>query len=76
MSKVKFLMLSGEVVYAESFMKGPSLQHNRHWRNMSDAESDHQQWQETVGEIETVDPNTEYLFGYESKAFMLKQYTP
>lgn len=64
-----FKMLDGKTIKEESFMNGPTLSSGFHWQAQ-----DPNIRVETKGDIEVIDPNIDYLFGYESKTFLQKQY--
>ena len=64
-----FLTLSGEVFNTERFMQGPTLSAGCHWNNAYG-----KTYVETVGEIESIDPNQFLIFGYEAKVLLAKQY--
>lgn len=64
-----FILLSGETLNFERFMQGPKLSEGCRWVNAYE-----KVWIETKGEVETVDPNTRTLFGYDEAEFLAKQY--
>lgn len=67
----KFIMLDGSIVCSETYMKGPSTKHA--FYNVSKLDDNYSTWVEGVS-LETIDPNINFLFGYEESEFMRKQY--
>lgn len=67
--KNTFITLKGEVFNTDRFMQGPKLTEGCHWRN-----SYSNTYVETVGDIESVDPGLQLIFGYEAKVLLAKQY--
>jgi len=65
----KFIMLDGTEIKTERFMQGPTLGKGRHWRIHDD-----KTYVETLGDIESIDPNKLTLFGYDADEFMARQY--
>lgn len=67
----KFITLDGRIEYSDNFMNGPHT--NGVWYNISRLEDNFTTWKEGYG-VESVDPNVNYIFGYEETEFMNKQY--
>ena len=64
-------MKNGSEVLTDTFMEGPHT--NGSWCNISKIEDDFTTWLE-CDSIAPVDPNVNYIFGYEETEFMNKQY--
>ena len=64
-------MKNGSEVLTDTFMKGPPT--NGAWYNISKIEDDFTTWIE-YDSVESVDPNVNYIFGYEETEFIHKQY--
>ena len=63
-----FILLDGTRIETDRFMQGPKLSKNCHWWNTDSG------WVETKGNLETIDPNNSFLFGYPQDVFLAKQY--
>ena len=68
-----FILLNGNTVVTERFMQGPALPKNHSWRNNAPL-GEKPVWAEVAYPVESVDPNLETLFGYETQTFLAKQY--
>jgi len=68
----EFIMHNGIKIQTEAFMKGPST--DGHFLNISKLGDSFTTWIEVPYNIESIDANTEYIFGYEKNKFMAKQY--
>lgn len=67
----KFIMANGDTIFSDTFMKGPTT--NEEFHNISKLEDDFTTWIECK-KSEAVDPNINYIFGYEEQEFLAKQY--
>ena len=68
-----FLLLNGDTIVTERFMQGPALPKSHSWRNTAPL-GEEPVWTEVAYPVESVDPNIETLFGYETQTFLAKQY--
>lgn len=69
----QFVMLDGNIVIADRFVCGPKIPDGHSWRN-NESVGEKPIWTEIAFPVDSIDPNHETLFGYETKVFMAKQY--
>ena len=67
----KFIMANGDIVFSDTFMKGPCT--DGKFYDISRIDEDFTTWLE-CSKSQDVDPNINYIFGYEEQEFMAKQY--
>ena len=69
----KFILLNGDVVVADKVGLWPTIPEGHSWRNNAPL-GEKPVWTEAAFPVESVDPNLETLFGYETQAFLVRQY--